>query len=67
MNATTSNDIPTTDVQNELEELRESMKNLAKATDNYVHHNAWTSVGLAAALGLCIGLLLGGSGKESAE
>jgi ElaB/YqjD/DUF883 family membrane-anchored ribosome-binding protein len=67
MNATTSNDVPTIAVQNELQELRESMKDLAKATDNYVHHNTWTSIGIAGALGLCIGLLLGGPGKGSAD
>lgn len=67
MNATTSNDIPTPAVKDELEEIRESMKTLAKATDSYVHHNAWASVGFAAALGLCLGLLLGGSDKGSTD
>lgn len=31
----------------------------AKATDVYVHENPWKAVGVAAALGLVIGLLIG--------
>ncbi len=30
----------------------------AKATDEYVHENPWKSVGLAASIGLVIGLLI---------
>ena len=30
----------------------------AKATDNYVHDNPWTAIGVAAAVGIVIGVLL---------
>ncbi|HVY06093.1 MAG TPA: DUF883 family protein [Burkholderiales bacterium] len=30
----------------------------AKATDDYVHENPWTAVGIAAAVGLVVGVLL---------
>src|SRR5574340_141063 len=32
---------------------------VARATDDYVHDNAWRSVGIAAGIGLVIGLLIG--------
>jgi ElaB/YqjD/DUF883 family membrane-anchored ribosome-binding protein len=34
-------------------------KEAAKATDVYVHENPWRSVGLAASVGVVIGLLIG--------
>jgi len=34
-------------------------KQLAKAGDTYVHDNPWRSVGLAASIGIVIGLLIG--------
>jgi ElaB/YqjD/DUF883 family membrane-anchored ribosome-binding protein len=34
-------------------------KEASKATDEYVHENPWKSVGIAAGIGLIIGLLVG--------
>ncbi len=34
-------------------------KAAAKATDDYVHENPWRSVGLAASVGVVVGLLIG--------
>jgi ElaB/YqjD/DUF883 family membrane-anchored ribosome-binding protein len=34
-------------------------KHAARATDNYVHDNPWQSIGVGAALGLVIGVLIG--------
>jgi ElaB/YqjD/DUF883 family membrane-anchored ribosome-binding protein len=39
-------------------------KAAAEATDAYVHENPWKVVGMAAGLGLIIGLLLGRGGSE---
>jgi ElaB/YqjD/DUF883 family membrane-anchored ribosome-binding protein len=39
-------------------------KAAAEATDAYVHENPWKVVGMAAGLGLIIGLLLRGGGGE---
>lgn len=39
-------------------------KAAAEATDAYVHENPWKVVGMAAGLGLIIGLLLRGGGDE---
>ncbi len=39
-------------------------KAAAEATDAYVHENPWKVAGMAAGLGLIIGLLLGRSGSE---
>jgi ElaB/YqjD/DUF883 family membrane-anchored ribosome-binding protein len=36
----------------------ESTRRAAKATDDYVHHNPWTSIGISAAAGLLVGVLL---------
>ncbi len=36
----------------------ERSKAAAQATDDYVHDNPWKSIGLAAAVGLAIGLLV---------
>lgn len=34
-------------------------KEAAKATDNYIHENPWRSLGVAASVGLVVGLLVG--------
>lgn len=34
-------------------------KEVAKATDNYVHEHPWKSIGVAAGVGLLVGLLIG--------
>lgn len=36
----------------------EKTKQAAKATDEYVHENPWKSVGIAAGVGLVIGMLI---------
>lgn len=36
----------------------EKTKQAAKATDEYVHENPWKSVGIAAGVGLIIGMLI---------
>lgn len=36
----------------------EKTKEAAKATDEYVHENPWTAVGIGAAVGLVVGLLI---------
>ena len=41
------------------ETIVEKSKIAAKATDEYVHENPWKSIGLSAAVGLVIGLLIG--------
>ena len=41
------------------EHLVEKGKVAAKATDEYVHNNPWRSIGISAAVGLVIGLLIG--------
>lgn len=37
----------------------EKSKVAAKATDHYVHDNPWKAVGIAAGIGLVVGLLIG--------
>lgn len=39
--------------------LLERTRQVAKATDNYVHENPWRSIGIAAGVGLVVGLLIG--------
>lgn len=39
--------------------LRDGARRAANATDDYVHDNPWSSMGVAAAVGLLIGVLLG--------
>ena len=39
-------------------------KAAAEATDAYVHENPWKVVGMAAGLGLIVGLLLRGGGED---
>jgi ElaB/YqjD/DUF883 family membrane-anchored ribosome-binding protein len=41
------------------EAIIEKSKVAAKVTDEYVHENPWKSIGLSAAVGLVIGLLIG--------
>lgn len=41
------------------EELLEKTKAAAKATDEYVHDHPWHAVGVAAGIGLVIGMLIG--------
>lgn len=40
------------------EAVIEKTKQAAKATDEYVHENPWKSVGIAAGVGLVIGMLI---------
>jgi ElaB/YqjD/DUF883 family membrane-anchored ribosome-binding protein len=70
MNTTTLSDQTmqaTNEMTTELAELRDSVKSLVQASDHYVHQHAWTSVGLAAALGICVGLLVGAPGRRIHE
>jgi len=39
--------------------LMERTRAAARATDDYVHENPWRAVGVAAGVGLVIGLLIG--------
>lgn len=39
--------------------VAEKTKAVARATDDYVHDNPWRSIGIAAGVGLVIGLLIG--------
>lgn len=39
--------------------IRAKTREVAAATDDYVHDNPWSSIGAAAALGLLIGVLIG--------
>jgi len=41
------------------EKALEKAKAVGRATDDYVHDNPWRSVGVAAGIGLVIGLLIG--------
>ncbi|RTL56541.1 MAG: DUF883 domain-containing protein [Rhodocyclaceae bacterium] len=41
------------------EVMVEKAKAVGRATDDYVHDNPWRSVGVAAGVGLIIGLLIG--------
>lgn len=38
--------------------LRDKTRAAARATDNYVHESPWTAVGIAAGVGLLVGLVL---------
>lgn len=40
-------------------QLREQGRVAAKATDDYVRENPWTSIGIAAGFGVLLGLVLG--------
>jgi len=41
------------------DEVLARTKEAAKATDEYVHENPWQSIGIAASVGVVIGLLIG--------
>lgn len=41
------------------EEAMRRAREIAEAADEYVHENPWQSVGIAAGIGLVLGLLLG--------
>ena len=41
------------------EETRDSLTHQADACDRYVHDNPWTSIGIGAAVGVVVGMLLG--------
>jgi len=41
------------------EAVRLKTREVAKATDHYVHEHPWKSIGVAAGVGLVIGLLIG--------
>lgn len=40
------------------EKAAETARNVGKATDKYVHENAWTSIAFAAVVGCIVGFLL---------
>ncbi|QOR38341.1 DUF883 domain-containing protein [Billgrantia diversa] len=40
-------------------EARDSLHHQADACDRYVHDNPWTSIGIGAAMGVVIGMLIG--------
>ena len=44
--------------KDKLEDLQEDLLEKGKAADEYVHENPWKSVGIAAGVGLIIGLLM---------
>jgi ElaB/YqjD/DUF883 family membrane-anchored ribosome-binding protein len=39
--------------------LRERTREVARATDHYVHEHPWKAIGVAAGFGLLVGLLIG--------
>ncbi len=41
------------------EAIRAKTREVVYATDDYVHDNPWSSIGVAAALGLLVGVLIG--------
>jgi ElaB/YqjD/DUF883 family membrane-anchored ribosome-binding protein len=41
------------------ERVGETARNVSRTTDEYVHENPWTTVGIVAAAALVIGFLLG--------
>lgn len=41
------------------EALKAKTKEVARATDDYVHENPWRAIGAAAGVGLVVGLLIG--------
>lgn len=47
------------DLQHAQEAMLVKAKEVAKATDGYVHENPWKAVGMAAGVGVLIGLLIG--------
>lgn len=43
---------------------REGLEKAKKYADDYVHENPWTVIGVAAAVGAVVGLLVGGCGSN---
>jgi ElaB/YqjD/DUF883 family membrane-anchored ribosome-binding protein len=41
------------------EALKAKTREVARVTDDYVHENPWRSIGIAAGVGLVVGLLIG--------
>jgi len=41
------------------DEARDSVEHQVDAVDRYVHDNTWTSIGIGAALGIVVGMLIG--------
>jgi ElaB/YqjD/DUF883 family membrane-anchored ribosome-binding protein len=41
------------------EDALESAREAAKVTDAYVHDNPWTAIGVAASVGVIVGMLIG--------
>jgi ElaB/YqjD/DUF883 family membrane-anchored ribosome-binding protein len=41
------------------EDVIAKTKEAAKATDEYVHENPWTAIGVAASVGVIVGMLIG--------
>jgi hypothetical protein len=58
--AMNTNDV-TERLQDFQQKARESARNAAVATHEYVHENAWTSVAIAAVVGCVIGFFMGRS------
>lgn len=46
-------------LQDAEEAIRVKTKEVARATDDYVHENPWKAIGVAAGAGLIVGLLIG--------
>jgi ElaB/YqjD/DUF883 family membrane-anchored ribosome-binding protein len=40
-------------------QVQECTRNMVNSTDEYVHENPWTTIGIAAAAALAIGLVVG--------
>jgi ElaB/YqjD/DUF883 family membrane-anchored ribosome-binding protein len=53
----------TTDVTEKIQDYQrkatETARNAARATDEYVHENVWTTVAVAAVVGCVVGFFLG--------
>jgi hypothetical protein len=56
--AMNTNDV-TERLQDFHQKARETARNCATATDEYVHENAWTSVAIAAVVGCVLGFFMG--------
>lgn len=46
------------EAQHKLSDLQDQAVEAGKAADRYVHDNPWTSIGVAAAVGLLVGVLV---------
>ncbi len=45
------------------DEAMERARQAAKVTDEYVHDNPWTAIGVAASVGIIVGMLIGRGGR----